>query len=94
MNAKQATENLDGITKHIEHTERVRLAALAEVGKAADVTRDENCVAAIEHICAAHRILANNNPDGQFVGSVENTYATQPPISNEFVEAGCEKFSA
>lgn len=94
MNAKQATENLDGITKHIENAERVRLAALAEVGKAVTATETENCVAAIEHICAAHRILANNNPDGQFVGGVENTYAKQPPISNEFVEAGCERFSA
>lgn len=84
MTPKIAIEKLDDMQRQIIHGSRifgdiadvirnleaVRLAALKETGKA--ISAAENDLTDIESMATAHRILANNNPDGQFLGDVVN----------------------
>lgn len=81
MTTKQAIESLDSMQSQIIHGKRtfgdiadvirnleaVRLAALEQVGK------HEESVGASDYLYAAHRILANSNPSGVFIGGVVNS---------------------
>lgn len=59
----------DLLYSQCQNSEAVRLAALEAV-------RDPE-LATSEAACKAHRILANNNPDGLFVGGVTNSANVQ-----------------
>lgn len=54
----------------LRNSEQVRLAALFQVGLALEepASHEQN-----EALGKAHRILANNRPDGEFVGAMDNS---------------------
>lgn len=97
MTTKEAIEKLDDMQRQIIHGSRtfgdiadvirnleaVRLAALKESAKAISAAEKE--LTDIESMCAAHRILANNNPDGQFLGASENLCSANDKLRHSLI---------
>lgn len=67
--ASELTERLQEV---IRNSEMVRRAALYQVGIAIENTDLADIAAVAGPLAAAHRVLANNRPDGEFAGVVDN----------------------
>lgn len=86
MTTKEAIERLDSMQSQIIHGKRifgdiavvirnleaVRIEALKEIGTHLELEERPP-----ETLLHAHRILANNNPEGVFTGSVVNSANTR-----------------